>query len=134
MRWQTGWYYLAEHFPTWGPATALSQAIDEPQQGEHGYSRGPGEDHIDAPYQEKANGEKPAGADLIWQHAADELTDGIGHSLAAGDQTCRDTVKIAISVWYKLFTEEDLGCYKVYTLITHHYNILLFSLLVWLSD
>lgn len=24
--------YLAQHFPTWGPATALSQAIDEPEQ------------------------------------------------------------------------------------------------------
>lgn len=89
MRWQTGLYYLAQHFPTRGPAAALSQAVYEPEQGEHGDSGGPGEGHVDAPHHEEADGEEPAGADLIRQHAADELTDGVGHGLAAGDHTCR---------------------------------------------
>lgn len=97
---QTGRYHLAQHLPTRGPATALSQAVDEPEQREHGYSGGPGEGDVDAPHQEEADGEKPAGADPIRQHAADELTDGIGHGLAAGDQTCRDTMKVTIKAMY----------------------------------
>lgn len=89
-----GGYYLAQHLSTWGPATALSQAIDEPEQWEHGHSGGPGEGYVDAPHQKEANGEKPAGADLIRQHTADELTDGVGHGLAAGDHTCTDTRRV----------------------------------------
>lgn len=91
MRWYKGWYYLAQNFPTGGPATALTQTIDEPEQWEHGHGGGPGEGNVDAPNYEEADGEKPAGADLIWQHATDELADGIGHGLTAGDHTCRDT-------------------------------------------
>lgn len=67
----------------------MSQAVNEPQQREHGHGGRPGEDYVDASHHEKANGEKPAGADLVGEHATDELTDGVGHGLAAGDQTCR---------------------------------------------
>jgi len=80
--------YLPEDLPTGGPAAALAEAVDEPQQGEHGHGGGPGERHVDAAHQEEPDGEEPAGADLVRQNAADELADRIRHGLAAGDQAC----------------------------------------------
>lgn len=77
--------HLAQHSATGGPAKALAQAVKEPQGREGGDSGGPGEEHIDASHHKQANGEEPAGADLVRQHAADELTDSIGQGLAAGD-------------------------------------------------
>lgn len=71
----------------------MSQAIDEPEQGEHGYSGGLGEGDVDSTHQEQTYGEQPAGADAVREHTADELADGIGHSLAAGDQTCQQGPK-----------------------------------------
>lgn len=96
LKWITG-CYLAQHLPTRGPAAALTQAVDEPEEWEHGNGGGPGEGYVDAPHQEQADGEKPAGADLIRQHATDKLTDGIGHGLTAGDQTCRGITKVTIT-------------------------------------
>lgn len=96
MRWQAVQCYLAQHFSTRGPAAALAQPVEEPEQGEHGDGGGPGEGHVDATHQEEADREEPAGADLVRQHAADELTDGVRHGLAAGDQTCRDTMKVTV--------------------------------------
>lgn len=75
----------------------MSQTVDEPEEREHGNGGGPGEGYVDAPHQEEADGEKPAGADLIRQHATDKLTDGIGHGLTAGDQTCGGIVKVTIT-------------------------------------
>lgn len=77
--------YLAQHPATGRPAEALAQAVEKPEAREDSHSGGPGEDHIDATHREQTNGEKPAGADLVWQHAADELADSIGQRLTAGD-------------------------------------------------
>lgn len=71
----------------------MSQAIEEPEQGEHGYSGGLGEGNIDSTHQEQTYGEEPAGADAVREHTADELANGIGHGLAAGDQTCQQGAK-----------------------------------------
>lgn len=71
----------------------MSQAIDEPEQWEHSYSGGLGEGDVDSTDQEQTYGEQPAGADAVWEHTADELADGIGHGLAAGDQTCQEGPK-----------------------------------------
>lgn len=81
--------YLAKHLPTGGPATTLAQPVEEPEQWEHVNGGGPGEDDVNAANQEQADGEKPAGADLIGHHTTDELADGVGHGLATGDQACR---------------------------------------------
>lgn len=77
--------YLTEHSAAWRPAQALPQAVKKPQNREHGHSRGPGEDHIDASHHEQTDGEEPASADLVRKHATDELTDSIGQGLTAGD-------------------------------------------------
>lgn len=77
--------HLAQHSATGGPAEALAQTIEEPQGREGGDGGGPGEEHIDASHHKQANGEEPAGANLVRQHAADELTDRVGQGLAAGD-------------------------------------------------
>lgn len=71
----------------------MSQAVDEPEQGEHGYSGGLGEGDVDSTHQQQTYGEQPAGADAVREHPADELADGIGHGLAAGDQTCQQGPK-----------------------------------------
>ena len=84
--------YLAQHPSAGRPAQALAQAVEEPERGKGGHGGGPGENHVDAPHQEQANGEEPAGADPVRQHAADELTDGVGQGLAAGDHAWRQTV------------------------------------------
>ena len=70
--------YLTQHPSAGGPAQALAEAVEEPEAREDGHGGGPGEQHVDAPHQEQADGEEPAGADLVRQHAADELTDGVG--------------------------------------------------------
>lgn len=77
--------YLAQHPAAGRPAEALAQAVEKPQGREDGDSGGPGEDHVDASHHEQANGEEPAGADLVWKHATDELTDSVGQRLTAGD-------------------------------------------------
>lgn len=77
--------YLAQHSATGRPAKALAQAVEKPQGREDGDSGGPGENHIDASHHAQANREEPAGADLVWKHATDELTDSIGQRLTAGD-------------------------------------------------
>lgn len=77
--------YLAQHPAAGRPAQALAQAVEEPQAGEDGDGGGPGEDHVDASHRAQANGEEPAGADLVRKHAADELTDSVGQRLTAGD-------------------------------------------------
>lgn len=77
--------YLAQHPSTGRPAQALSQTVQKPQGREDGNSGGPRENYVDASHHEQANGEEPAGADLIRKHAADELTDSIGQRLTAGD-------------------------------------------------
>lgn len=79
------WSYLVQHPATWGPPQALTQAIDEPETRENGHSGGPGEDHVDGTHHEQANGEEPAGTDLIRQHTADELAYSIGQRLATSD-------------------------------------------------
>ena len=81
--------YLAQHPAARGPPEALSQPVEEPQGGEGGDGGGPGEDHVDASHRAQADGEEPAGADLVRKHAADELTDSIGQRLAAGDHAWR---------------------------------------------
>lgn len=93
------WDYLAEDLPARRPSTTLSQSVNEPQEWEHGDRGGPGENHVDASDHKEADGEKPAGTDLVWQHAADEFTDGVGHRLAASDQAWRH------KEGYWLFTE-----------------------------
>lgn len=90
--------YLAQDLPTWGPATTLSQAVDEPEQAEHGYSGRLGEGDVDPTHQEQADGEEPTGADPVREHTADELTEGVGHGLAAGYQTCQEGQKLLCSV------------------------------------
>ena len=80
--------YLAQHLPTWWPAEALSQAIQEPEAREDSDAGGQGEDHVDAAHREQSDGEEPARTELVWEDAADELTDGIGQRLAAGDEAC----------------------------------------------
>lgn len=86
----TAWLtYLAQHPSAGGPAQALAEAVEEPECREDGHGGRPGEHHVDASHQEQADGEQPAGADLVRQHAADELTDGIGQGLAAGDHAWR---------------------------------------------
>lgn len=75
----------------------MAQPVDEPEQWEHVDGGGPGEDDVDASNQEEANGEKPAGADLIGHHATDELADGVGHGLAAGDQACRGATMLELN-------------------------------------
>lgn len=79
--------HLSQHPATGRPAQTLTQAIEEPQAGEDGHGGGAGEEHIDASHHEQANGEEPAGADLVREHAADELADGVGQGLAAGDHS-----------------------------------------------
>lgn len=81
--------YLSQRFSTGGPAAALSQTVEEPEKREHRHSWRPGKDYIDPPNHKKADGEEPAGTDLIRQHTADELADGIGHGLTAGDHSWR---------------------------------------------
>lgn len=79
--------YLSQHPSTGGPAQTLTQTIEKPEAGEDGNRWWPGEDYIDASHHEQANGEEPASADLVWEHAADELADSIGQRLAAGDHS-----------------------------------------------
>lgn len=85
--WCTGLWlrYLAQHPATGGPAQSLAQAIEKPQGTEDRDGGGPGEDHVDASHHAQANGEEPAGTDLVWKHATDELADSVGQRLAAGD-------------------------------------------------
>jgi len=83
--------YLAQHPSAGGPAQALAQAVEEPEAGEDGHGGRPGEQHIDASHQEQADGEEPASADLVRQHATDELTDGVGQGLAAGNHAWRQS-------------------------------------------
>ena len=77
--------HLAQHPATGRPPEALTEAVKKPQGREDSNSGGPGEEHVDASHHEQANGEEPAGADLVRKHAADELTDSVGQRLTAGD-------------------------------------------------
>lgn len=87
--WWTGLWlvYLAQHSATGRPTKALAQTVKKPQGREDADSGGPGEDHIDASYHAQANWEEPAGTDLVWKHAADELTDSVGQRLTASDHS-----------------------------------------------
>lgn len=78
-------WYLAKHSATWRPTQALAQAVEEPKGREDSDRRGPGEDHVDASHHAQANGEEPAGTDLVRQYSADELADSVRQRLAAGD-------------------------------------------------
>ena len=77
--------YLAQHPAAGRPAEALAKTVDKPEGREDSHSGGPGEDHVDGSHHAQANGEEPAGADLVRQHATDELTDSVGQRLTAGD-------------------------------------------------
>jgi len=77
--------YLAQHPAAGRPAEALPQAVEKPQAREDGDGGGPGEDHVDASHHAQANGEEPAGADLVRKHATDEFTDRVGQRLTTGD-------------------------------------------------
>lgn len=79
--------HRAQHFSARRPAESLAEAIHKPEHGERRDGGGLREEHVDGPDNEEAGGEEPAGADLIRQHSADELTDGICQSLTARDQT-----------------------------------------------
>lgn len=77
--------HLTQHSAAGGPAEALAQTVEEPQGREGSNGGGPGEENIDASHHKQTNGEEPAGADLVREHTADELTDSVGQGLAAGD-------------------------------------------------
>lgn len=77
--------YLAQHPAAGRPAEPLAQTVEKPKGREDSHRGGPGEDHVDASHHAQANGEEPAGADLVRKHATDELTDSVGQRLAAGD-------------------------------------------------
>lgn len=79
--------YLAQHSAAGRPAQALAQAVEKPQCREDSDGGRPGEDHVDASHHAQANGEEPAGADLVRKHATDELTDSVGQRLTTGDHT-----------------------------------------------
>lgn len=79
--------HLSQHPAAGGPAQTLTQTVEEPESREDGDGGRPGEDHVDASHHEQANGEEPAGADLVREHAADELADSVGQGLAAGDHS-----------------------------------------------
>lgn len=81
--------HLAQNFPARGPPETLAQAVQEPQEREEPHRGGSGEEHVDDAHGEEADGEEPAGTHMVRQHAADELADGIGQRLAAGDQAWR---------------------------------------------
>lgn len=87
MHWYTGLWlgYLAQHPAAGRPAEALAQTIEKPQGWEDSNSGGPGEDYVDTSHYAQANGEEPAGADLVRKNATDELTDSVGQRLTAGD-------------------------------------------------
>lgn len=80
-----GLRYLAQHPAAGRPAETLAQTVEKPQGREGSDGGGPGEDHIDASHHAQANGEEPAGADLVRKNATDELTDSVGQRLTAGD-------------------------------------------------
>lgn len=80
--------HLPQDLPAGRPAQPLGQAIEEPEPGEGHDGRAPGKDHVDQAHHEEAGGEEPAGAHLVRKDAADELADGVGCRLAAGDETC----------------------------------------------
>lgn len=80
--------HLAQDLAAGRPAQPLGQAVEEPEPGEGHDGGAPGEDHVDQAHHEEAGGEEPAGAHLVRKDAADELADGVGCRLAAGDETC----------------------------------------------
>lgn len=85
--------YLSQHLPTRRPPQTLAQAIQKPEAGEDDDRGGPGECHIDGTHYEEADGEEPAGAHLVRQHATDEFADGVCQGLTAGDQACEAEYK-----------------------------------------
>lgn len=61
-KWPT---HLPKNLPTRGPAQALCQAVEEPEDGEDGHGGAPREGNVDEAHKEQARGEEPAGAHLI---------------------------------------------------------------------
>lgn len=80
--------YFSQYLPAGWPAQPLGQSVEEPEPSEGRDGGAPGEDHVDQAHHQQAGGEEPAGAHLVGEDAANELADGIGRRLAAGDETC----------------------------------------------
>lgn len=89
-RFVTLWLFLGTHLPqdlpAGRPAEPLSQPVEKPEPGEGGHGGAPGEEHVDQTHQQEAGREEPAGAQAVGQDTTDELTDGVGCGLAAGDE------------------------------------------------
>lgn len=102
----------------------MSQAIEEPEQGEYSYSGRLGEGYIDPTHQKQTYGEKPAGTDPIWEHTADEFTDGIGHGLAAGYHTCKEGQTITMLCYSKILIVVSNACCDtaIFHRISKHWN------------
>lgn len=80
--------HLAQDLGAGRPAQPLRQPVEEPEPGEGGNAGAAGEQHVDQPHHEQPRREQPAGARPVRHDAADELADGVGGGLAAGDETC----------------------------------------------